>query len=388
MSVLRRTRAVSFLRRARTVFFVLAAAGVAASAIFLISALAAAPSRAAPSIDQLHSQLGQQQARQQSLSAGIQQLSRLIASLQNQISLVQSRETTMRAQLASDRAALARVQVSLARERRLLTLLLSRLARARVRLSRQLVSSYEANKPDLVAVVVEASGFNDLLERVSFLHDAQSQQQAIIRVTREARDQADSAQRRLSALQASDRRISDVATLRVRALAGMNALLQSRQAALRTAQGAQRAALGASRARGAQLQAAISSLQAQQAAAQRAQALQAAQQASAAQASGGGGTGSAAGSGGGGGGLSPPSGGWAIPYAIVLCESGGQNLPPNSSGASGYYQIIPSTWKLFGGPGPAAYLVGKAEQDAVAARIWNGGAGASNWVCAGIVGIH
>jgi hypothetical protein len=83
-----------------------------------------------------------------------------------------------------------------------------------------------------------------------------------------------------------------------------------------------------------------------------------------------------------------PSGGWAIPYAIVLCESGGQNLPPNSAGASGYYQIMPATWKLFGGSGPAAYLAPKSEQDAVASRIWNGGAGASNWVCAGIVGIH
>ena len=48
----------------------------------------------------------------------------------------------------------------------------------------------------------------------------------------------------------------------------------------------------------------------------------------------------------------------------------------------------PGTWRLFGGTGPAAYLASKAEQDAVAARIWNGGAGASNWVCAGIVGIH
>ncbi|MGH2916085.1 MAG: transglycosylase family protein, partial [Solirubrobacteraceae bacterium] len=82
------------------------------------------------------------------------------------------------------------------------------------------------------------------------------------------------------------------------------------------------------------------------------------------------------------------SGGWAIPYAIVLCESGGQDLPPNSAGASGYYQIIPGTWRLFGGSGPAAYLAPRAEQDAVAARIWRGGAGASNWVCAGIVGIH
>ncbi|MGI9184061.1 MAG: transglycosylase family protein [Solirubrobacteraceae bacterium] len=83
-----------------------------------------------------------------------------------------------------------------------------------------------------------------------------------------------------------------------------------------------------------------------------------------------------------------PGGGWAIPYAIVLCESGGQNLPPNSAGASGYYQIMPATWKLFGGPGPAAYLASKAQQDAIATKIWNGGAGASNWVCAGIVGIH
>ena len=82
------------------------------------------------------------------------------------------------------------------------------------------------------------------------------------------------------------------------------------------------------------------------------------------------------------------SGGWAIPYAIVLCESGGQNLLPNSAGASGYYQIMPATWRLFGGTGSAAYLASKGEQDAVASRIWSGGTGASNWVCAGIVGIH
>jgi hypothetical protein len=81
-------------------------------------------------------------------------------------------------------------------------------------------------------------------------------------------------------------------------------------------------------------------------------------------------------------------GAWVIPSSIVACESGGQNLPPNSAGASGYYQILPSTWKQFGGAGPAAYLASRAQQNAVASRIWGGGSGASNWVCAGMVGIH
>jgi hypothetical protein len=40
---------------------------------------------------------------------------------------------------------------------------------------------------------------------------------------------------------------------------------------------------------------------------------------------------------------------------------------------------------LFGGSGPAAYLASKAEQDRVAAALWNGGSGASNWVCASLV---
>jgi hypothetical protein len=76
---------------------------------------------------------------------------------------------------------------------------------------------------------------------------------------------------------------------------------------------------------------------------------------------------------------------WAIPAPIVMCESGGQNLPPNSAGASGYYQIIPSTWSSYGGRESGAYLGSKAEQDAIAARIWGGGRGSGQWVCAHLV---
>ena len=67
----------------------------------------------------------------------------------------------------------------------------------------------------------------------------------------------------------------------------------------------------------------------------------------------------------------------------MQCESGGQNLPPNSAGASGYYQMLPSTWHGLGGSTPHAYQASKAEQDRLAAKLWAGGAGARNWVCAG-----
>ncbi len=166
-----------------------------------------------------------------------------------------------------------------------------------------------------------------------------------------------------------------------RALAGMNSLLHSKEASLQQAQAIQQAALSASQAKASQLQQQISRIEAQQAAA-RAAALRAAQQQAAAAASQSAPSALAS---------SPSfaaSGGWVIPSPIVMCESGGQNLPPNSAGASGYYQIIPSTWRMFGGTGPAAYLASRAEQDAVASRIWAGGSGAGNWVCAGIVGIH
>jgi hypothetical protein len=71
----------------------------------------------------------------------------------------------------------------------------------------------------------------------------------------------------------------------------------------------------------------------------------------------------------------------------VQCESGGQNVPPNSAGASGYYQFMPATWRALGGSTPHAYLASKAEQDRLAAKLWDHGRGARNWDCAAIVGL-
>ncbi len=339
-------------------------------------------SNADPRLGTLNQQLGAEQAHQSSLANSINNLSGLISSLTGQISLVQSREAAVRADLARDRAQLAAVEVALTREEHLLAVLKQRLAWSRVLLSRQLVSNYEQSRPDLVSVVLESSGFTALLDNLTYLRDAQKQQQTIITITRKAKADANAAAVRLTGLRASDREMTLATSQRVLALASMNQLLQSRQGALQDARIAQQNALAASRARGAVLASEISHIQAEQAAAERA--------AQAEQSTG------AGGGGGGGGGSGAPTpdgpsygagGGWSIPYSVVNCESGGQDLTPNSAGASGYYQFMPGTWNDYGGYGQA-YQAPKSLQDQRAAQVWNGGAGSSNWVCSGIVGVH
>jgi septal ring factor EnvC (AmiA/AmiB activator) len=351
--------------------------GIAAFAAVAACALLPMSSSAEPGLGDLNSQLSLQQSRERSLSASVATLSHTISSLGGQIALVRRREADVRAELQHDRAELSRIRTLLVREQRLVKVLRARLAQARIVLARQLVSNYEGDKPDLVGVVLDAQGFNDLLERIDFLRRAEGQQQAIIKITKADKAAADAAERRLSGTEATDQRIAQGAAIRVKALAGMNALLQSRQDALQRTRDAQQTALAATRATGSRLRVEIARLRAQQAAAARAAAAtptpaSTSSTAAAAPASSGAAPGASA--------------GWAIPHSVVLCESGGQNLPPNSAGASGYYQILPGTWKQYGGTGSAAYHAGKGEQDAVARRIWQG-SGASAWVCAGIVGI-
>jgi hypothetical protein len=339
-------------------------AAAASAALALLGAAAAvAPlsSSAAPSVGGLQSRIGQQRARAQSLAASTGRASELIAQLDGQIAQLAQREAALQVRLAAARAALGEAQAAVTRERAHVALLEARLARARMLLARQLVSQYEAAPQNVVTVVLQAHGFADLLDRLQYLHMAQGQQQAIVRVTTAAKAQAVSAVARLARLESRDRASADAVATEAAAIAGMDGLLQGKRTAVQRVRAIQLEQLASARARQAQLSHQLSVVEAQQAAA-------------ATNAAGGPALG--------------PSGGWAIPYSIVLCESGGQNLPPNSAGASGYYQIIPSTWSGAGGTGPAAYLAPKSEQDRIASMLWNNGAGASNWVCAGILGIH
>ena len=342
-------RRPSRLRARAAAFAVVAALPVAVWAV-----LPTSPS-AAPDAGALQGQIDSARSREHSLAADAAGFGALADQLAGDIAVLERRQAEVQAELAAKRAEVARTQDELARERTRLAALRRRLARSKRVLARRLVEIYESGKPDALSVVLSAHGMADLLERSEFLRRINQQDRRIVRAVRDARDASRQATVRLGNLEEVQRRAAAAIAAQSAAIASMQDALAAKRAAAARARAARLEALRATRGNRAHLEHELADLQAQQ-------------RQSAHDFSGG-----------------SSNGPWAIPWAIVNCESGGQNLPPNSAGASGYYQIIPSTWRGAGGSGPAAYLASKAEQDGVAARLWNGGAGASNWDCTAIV---
>jgi peptidoglycan hydrolase CwlO-like protein len=346
---------------------------------------------AAKSLDQLSSARASNQAQQHHVSAALAATGRQIATLTGQVALIDGRLSDVQSELAADQTQVRADAAEVRHARAAARLYERRLRRARKSLASQLVSRYEQGTPSLVQVVIESTGYRQLLESVDFIQRAEHEEQSLLTAARTDKARATAAAARAAKLRHAEAKVAAAHQVQERSLTGMQSVLDSRENALADVRAAQSAALDAARSRGAHLAHEIGEVRKQEAAARAAArslaasttavSSTAAQTATSQTGTSPVGTNPATSDG------SDAYGEWAIPASIVMCESGGQNLPPNSAGASGYYQIIPSTWTGFGGTGPAAYLASKAEQDAVATRIWRGGVGARDWVCAGIVGI-
>jgi septal ring factor EnvC (AmiA/AmiB activator) len=329
-------------------------------AIVVVSALALWAWLPVPASSQdesaLRGKIERSRDRERALSGAVSRLDALLARTQREIAIVQGRLTEVQADLAIAEARLARTQARLRSERARLARLKVRLADGQALLAEQLVAAYKADEPDVVSLVVRAHDFADLIEQFELAKRVQERNGEIVDRVHEARNETHRQAVTLAKLEEERRATAEAVQRRRDALAAMRAALSERQATLSRVRAARAQALAGTRAGRVAAEKALSKLIAEREAAER-------------EAAGGAG----------------PGGPWAIPWPIVQCESGGQNLPPNSAGASGYYQILPSTWHGLGGSTPQAYQASKAEQDRLAAKLWAGGAGAHNWVCAGLV---
>jgi len=148
--------------------------------------LAPTPARAA-SIGQLQQQIRAGQGHVSALSGAVKAASSQIAQLGASIATLTRRVNRIQADLEAKRAELFKLQVELKAARTRLAQLEAFEAHAEQVLAQQLVASYESNSPDVVTVVLSATGFRDLLERLAFMQRVRKQDVDIINQVRSAR---------------------------------------------------------------------------------------------------------------------------------------------------------------------------------------------------------
>jgi peptidoglycan hydrolase CwlO-like protein len=185
-------------------------AAVAVGGVFLAS------NPTASSAGDLQSQIAAGQSAASSLqaqiaadTARIQQTTGSLRAAQRQLSALQS-------ELGEREAQLRRARSDLLAARNRLVDLENRLRLAASALEANLVANYENEPPDLVTVILEANGFNDLLERINFLQRIGRQDAQVIVATRAARAAVKRQVSVLAALEQRDR------TLTVEVLAQRN----------------------------------------------------------------------------------------------------------------------------------------------------------------------
>jgi len=330
--------------------------GAAASLCALLAVLIAAVGTAsAGKADALEAKLAQARDEAGSISSRLQATTAELAGAEAEAAKAQAHEEKLSTLLAEGRERAAELTQKLEATKHRLEVEKARLQRSRQVLADRLVAIYESGTPDAATLVLEAGDYQDLVARNDYLRaineadSALAERVAEVRVAvhREVLRVADLEEEAVAydeQLEAARAEIASVREAAEASAARLESLRASRESSLATLKG--------------DIAEWVDEIQEARAAEAR--------EASEAEAE-------------------EEVGRWlggpySIPTYIVMCESGGNYSAVNpSSGAGGAYQILPSTWELYGGQGEPQ-TAPKAEQDRIAAEIW-ADSGSSAWVC-------
>jgi septal ring factor EnvC (AmiA/AmiB activator) len=349
--------------RVRSDLLALACAGVLLGALVALVMVLAPGARAADR-GALEARLTAGREEASALSGELQASQAELASAEAEAARAEKHEERLAGLLAEGEEREAELTEEVAAARHHLAVEKERLRRSRDALAQRLVDIYETGVPDTASVIIGSGDLEELVTRDTYLRAINEADSALARRVGETRDEV-------------HHQVTLVATAQRKAVAYDERVHTARDeiAAVREAAAASAAHLaevsGAREASLAQLKGDIAKwvddvkkIRAEEARERREA------EASEAEATAG---------------AEEEVGRWlggpySIPTDIVMCESGGNYSAVNpSSGAGGAYQILPSTWELYGGQGEPQNAP-KAEQDRIAAEIWaDSGSGA--WVC-------
>ncbi|MGN6872545.1 MAG: murein hydrolase activator EnvC family protein [Solirubrobacteraceae bacterium] len=226
----------------------------------------ASPDARAASIGQLQQRIHAGQGHVSSLSGAVKSASGRLAQLDSNISALARRLARIQADLNAKRAELAKLKSELDAAHRRLTQLEAYEAHAEGVLAQQLVASYESDNPDVVTVVLSATGFRDLLERLAFMQRVRKQDVNIINQVRSARRAVAAEATHLGKLEVRQNVLIGQVLADRNSLARTSASLQRQRTAVARFRDAKASELASARDEVSHLQHQLSQLQAAQAA--------------------------------------------------------------------------------------------------------------------------
>jgi septal ring factor EnvC (AmiA/AmiB activator) len=304
----------------------------------------------ATDVGSLEAKLSAAREEASALASRLQSAQGELAAAQAKAASATAREERLSGLLASGEEKAARLAAAVHRTRAHLVAEKARLRRARRVLAERLVAIYESGAPDATSAILAAGDLEELAARGEYLAQIGQSDAALAGRVAQVRGAIAAALHGVAALKARADAYDERLAAARSDIAGVRQGAEAAAAELRSVTASRSASLATLKSRiGAWVKD-----------------IEAAEAASRAEAEGT---------------VERWLGGpYAIPAYVVLCESGGDYGAVNpSSGAGGAYQILPSTWKLYGGQGEPQ-SASKAEQDRIAAEIWaDSGPGA--WVC-------
>jgi murein DD-endopeptidase MepM/ murein hydrolase activator NlpD len=206
-----------------------AALCVAAGVVLFAAGSASAQTTLYDRLDETEDKLGEVTQKKGVLTTEISDASAKIADLEGQVAELRNKEAVLNAELQQKQAELEEAQARLEDLRERLDLAIDVL-------EERLIAIYKTGEPDLLTVVLESNGFDDLLERTEYLQRLEDQDSSIVDRVTELRDEMEDTV-------TSVREARDEIAKRVAELEEVRTDLEARTAELASARAEQRDAL-------------------------------------------------------------------------------------------------------------------------------------------------
>jgi len=305
----------------------------------------------AASVGELEAKVSAARDEAGSLRSGLQAAQSELGAAEEEADAASAREEELTGLLATGEERAARLTAGVRRTQRRLAAERRRLRRARGALAERLVAIYETGAPSTASVILASGSFDELATRTEYLERIERSDSDLAARVAQVRRTVAAALERIAALKAKVDAYNERLAAARSEIAGVREEAEAATAHLHSVAAARSAALATLKSKIVEW---VGDIEAAEAAS-RAEAETTVERW-----------------------LGGP---YSIPTYIVMCESGGNYSALNpSSGAGGAYQILPSTWELYGGEG-APHEASKQEQDRIAAEIWADSGGGA-WVCA------